>query len=346
MGTNDVKTRLIDSPSVTLDAIPDLFDFSKDGRYIKLDASSAAKISGLLQIIPGTIAGKALSGAYHVEFPKGASGVLAAHNGGFLPQLRNPETGQIVAQGTLHPLETAGAMYSLFSTLSVITNQYYLHQISSQLNFIQGQLDRVIEFQYDDKACEIYAEVVAVMGIYHNYASIMSCTEQRIASLQTIQRAKIMAERNIQFYFRDMDKLVSKSGSIDRIRDDLNNYTQCINLYGICATTEIVLSQNYDESYLSFVENDLRAHVTQHNQSVARLQGKLDKKKTVPGIVPPLTAKQDQNAIKLIEEISSILGEESPVKGFEDIISKIRASLTTKTEYIIEKDGTVYQKKA
>ena len=35
-----------------------------------------------------------------------------------------------------------------------------------------------------------------------------------------------------------------------------------------------------------------------------------------------------------------------PVKGFEDIIKQIRKSMTTKIEYIVEKSGAIYQRKA
>ena len=134
-----------------------------------------------------------------------------------------------------------------------MTNQHYLHLISAQLNLIQTQLDHLLDFLYDDKACRIYAEVMAVMSIYRNYSSIMACNEQRIASIQTIQQAKIFAEQNIQFYYRDMNSLVDKNGPI---------------------------------------------------------------------------------------------GDKSPVKGFEDIIKQIRKSMTTKTEYIVEKSGAIYQRKA
>jgi len=349
MDTNKC-VRMIDSPNMILDLIPSLYDWAIEKgdlqKYIKLDDETASKISTLLHLVPEIITSVHSEDAYRLEFPEGLAGVLAEHNGGYLAMLRDPETGRIVSQGTLYPIDVSGVLGSVFSTLSVITNQYYLHQISAQLNLIQTQLNHVLDFLYDDKACRIYAEVMAVMSIYRNYSSIMACNEQRIASIQTIQQAKIFAEQNIQFYYRDMNSLVDKNSPIDRLRDDLLNYTQSINLYGICATTEIVLSQNYDDAYLSHIEKDLRSHVTQHNQSVAKLQGKLEKSLSPAPGLPIFQQKADPKVKDLIKEISSILGDKSPVKGFEDIIKQIRKSMTTKTEYIVEKSGAIYQRKA
>lgn len=350
MDTNDKVNRLIQNPFLIIDEIPSLYTWAKEKtdiqKYIKLDDETSAKFFNLIQILPEILSGKTNGDAYRLEFPEGVAGVLASQNDGYLAMLKDPKTGQIVSQGTLYPIETSSILNSLFSTLSIITNQYYLHQISTQLNIIKSQLNHVLDFLYDDKACKLYAETMAVMGIYRNYSSIMSCTEQRIASIQTIQHAKIFAEQNIQFYFRDMNNLVDKNGPVEKLRDDLHNYTQSINLYGICATTEIVLAQNYDESYLTHIEKDLRAHVTQHNQSVAKLQGKLEKSLSPAPGLPIFQQRQDPKAKELVDEISAFLGDKSPVKGFEDIIRQIRSSLTSKTEYIIEKNGSVYQRKA
>lgn len=349
MNSVNNSTRLVNNPYIILDILPSLYDWAREKgdlqKYIKLDDETASKISSLLHMLPDIISSATNGDAYRLEFPEGIAGVLAAHNDGFLAMLKDPETGKIVSQGTLYPIDGSNLLANVFSTLSVVTNQYYLHQISTQLNMIQTQLDHVLDFLYDDKACRIYAEAMAVMGIYRNYSSIMSCNEQRIASIQSIQQAKIFAEQNIQFYYRDMNNLVNKNGPIDKLRDDLHNYTQSINLYGICATTEIVLSQNYDETYLTHVENDLRAHVTQHNQSVAKLQGKLEKSMSPAPGLPIFQQKVDPKVKELVKEISSILGDKSPVKGFEDIIRQIRSSMTSKTEYIVEKNGAVYQRK-
>ena len=96
---------------------------------------------------------------------------------------------------------------------------------------------------------------------------------------------------------------------------------------------------------MTHVENDLRAHVTQHNQSVAKLQGKLEKSMSPAPGLPIFQQKVDPKVKELVKEISSILGDKSPVKGFEDIIRQIRSSMTSKTEYIVEKNGAVYQRK-
>jgi len=207
----------------------------------------------------------------------------------------------------------------------------------------------VLDFLYNDKECEIYSETMAVLGISRNYTSIMACAEQRTASIQTIQHAKIVAERNIQFYYRDMNKLAKDSKAVAKLREDLQYYNQVINLYGLCSTLEIVLSQNYDKAYLNYIEEDLKSHVEKHIGSVnylkAILDGKLEDMQkagpSFPFVAPP---KPDPNFQKLIVDVSAILGDDSPINGLGNTIKQIRKAFTSRTEYVIEPNGAVYRK--
>ncbi len=319
-------------------------NYHRSPRYKQIDNSTPSQINSIIKYLPMLLADNQLSEAYRLVFPNGISSVLSIFNHGVFPALFSPEALQAMTKAIGFPFNNINLAYDLFSTLSVITNQYYLRQISQQLSDIQSKLDQVLDFLYSDKACEIYSETMAILGISSNYTSIMSCSEQRIASIQTIQHAKIVAERNIQFYYRDMNKLADKAGAADKLRDDLQNYTQAINLYGICTTLEIVLSQNYDEAYLDSVEADLKNHVAKHIGCVSNLQGKMEHllKPTAqfPFVAP---AKPDPKVERLLSDVSSVLGDNSPVKGFDSIIDQIRAVYTTKSEYIIESNGTIYQ---
>ena len=321
-------------------------NYQRNPQYRRLDTSTSSQIRKMLRIIPSAMLNESAGDTYQLLFPEGIASVLNLLKGDYLPMLSRL-IGQNIDSNILpFPLESIGSAFGLLSTLSVITNQYYLHQISQQISDIQAKLDQVLDFLHTDKACEIYAETMAVLGISRNFVSIMTCQEQRTASIQTIQHAKIVAERNIQFYYREMNKLSEKANETKRLKEDLQNYAQVVNLYGLCTTLEIVISQNYDPGYLDYVEADLDAHVKAHIGSVNNLKGKLEAKlkpaPTFPFVTPP---KPDPNVEQLVFEVSAILGEKSPVIGFEDTIKQIRSSFNSKAEYIIESDGAVYQRK-
>ena len=180
----------------------------------------------------------------------------------------------------------------------------------------------------------------------------MQHPEQRVVALQTIQHAKILAERNTQFYIRDISRLANAVVQEYRhIRDDLNSYTQTISLYGVCSVLEIMISQNFDESLLAYIEKDLKSHYDKHNKNISELKGRVDAavqtlKNGKPAIlgIPLGAAPKVEPIEKLQAEILEILGDQSPVRGFEDTIKKIQGTLSAPAEYRITESGEVYQK--
>lgn len=342
MENKGIGNDLIRTDFMSIEKVSESENYANSDRFIKLDSASANGVSAAIQAIPSAVVGNALSGAYRVEFPKGLSGVLVPHNGGSLAIIRDPVTKHFVGQGTLYSLSDVGMMYSVFSGLSIATGQYFMRKINDNLLDIRAKLDQVLDFLYTDKSCELYAQAQMVFGIYHNCTSIMKCSEQRIASLQTIQRAKILAERNIQFYYRDMNKLASKKDSWDSLINDLNNYTQAVSLYGVCAVVEIVLSENYDDDFLRYIEADLKRHVEKHHEEVGQLKGMLLNQPTAAAVPFMPAQKNDARKQNLLKLIDDLLGKDSPVKGYGEVIAQMCNNYNNKSEYRIVPDGSVY----
>ena len=353
--TKDVLT-ILDTDTVKLDKVNEPIDYKRDARFRQIDNRTATQISGLMHYLPQTIAAKDLYGTFRVQLPKGISGALVQHGEGYLSAMQDPYTGKFSGQATYVRNSQQAAMLGMFTALSVVTSQYFLAHINNNLEEAQKKLDQVLDFLYSDKAYEIYAELQAVRTIYSNYPAIMNADGQRIASIATIQHAKIIAEKNIQFYYHDMDKRVMSELedkgmplpdlrnmlNDDKIKNlasslmaDLNSYNQAINLYSICSVLEIVLSQNFENSYLDFIEEDLANHYKAHNIIIGKLSGKL------------AAFTNRKGAIKLnpvMQDVQNLLGEGSPEKRYKDVIGQIRTAYNSKSEYRILEDGTVYQK--
>lgn len=357
MSEQDNNLTIFDNDAVKLCQVDESIDYKSDARFRQIDNRTAAQVSGLLQYLPQLAAGNALKGTFRVEFPKGISGALVKHGNGYLSVMKGADNGKFVGHATYIPTsESAPVLLGMFTAFSVVTSQYFLAQINQNLEEVQRKLDQVLDFLYSNKACEIYAESQVVRTIYMNYPAIMNATEQRMASIATIQHAKTVAERNIQFYYRDMNKRVMTeledkgmplSDLMSRLSDDksrnlaygmlddLNSYNQAINLYSICSVLEIVLSQNFDNSYLDFIEEDLTDHYKAHNIIIGKLDGKLTALANKKG-----TSRLDP----VMKDVQNLLGEGSPEKRFKDVISQIRSSYNSRAEYRILEDGTVYQK--
>lgn len=326
-------------------------DFEKDSRYEKIgDSNLAGYISGIFKESNSMADAMLLSNAYSVKFPEGVSGVLTQRKDGLglLPTIRNPETGKFKGQSALQSLDSAAVASAVMSGLSIVTSQYYLKQINQRLDNIQTKLDSVLQFLYTDKMCEIYAESQLIYGIYKNYKSIMSNSELCSASLNSVQHARSIAEKNIQFYYRDMNQKATigdkrkQSDIAESIRDDLSAYNQSIVLFGLCCFLEITLSQNYDKDYLNYMNGLMRNHGLNHDIIISKIQGKLDAVAAIPG---GLLRKTDSELIDLTDSLEQIIGESSPVKEFAETIKKLTSDVTSKSEYIVASDGSVYKKK-
>lgn len=340
---------LFSSEYAVVEKVDNPIDYASDYHYRKLGRAEAAQISGLMQFLPEEAITKGTETLYRIEFPAGANGYLSRHGSGYLSSIHDYQTGEFIGHATFVKAQQSLALFNTFQALSIVTSQYYLHAINQQLSDIQSKLDKVLEFLYDDKACEIYAEVKVVQEIYENYSSIMQNETTKLAALTAVQRARTISEKNIQFYYRDMNRLASeiKPGGkaknvISSLRDDLGNYNQAMNLFGICTILEVLLGQNYDKSFLDFKEKVLNQHFNTHNIVVAKLQGKLETLKDSGGGVLP--SKPSSELVELIDVVSGMLEEKSPVKDFDKIVSRIAMAFTGRTEYRILKDGTVYQK--
>ena len=348
------ETTLLKTDAMSVSAINGTADDYDSKRWRKLDQDATIEVLGLLRALPAAATASTLGQSYAVYFPKGLPGELLRRKDGFYQLTKVDEAHHFVENGVLADMKAETLAYSVFQVLSIATQQYYLHEINQQLRDLNAKLDQVLDFLYTDKACELYAEAQAIQSIYQNYASIMRHPEQRLSALQSIQRAKVLAERNAQFYMRDIRRLVEHIDKETRsLRDDLNSYTQTLRLYGICAALEIMLTQNFDESYLAWVEKDLKAHYDQHNINISNLRGFVDAavkamKAGKPAILGIAIGGGGVPAevIQLQKEIDDVLGEQSPVRGFEDTVRSIQKTFSAPTEFRITAEGTVYQKAA
>ena len=343
---------LIKSDEMIISISEDNPDYWDTRRWRRLESSDAIELSGMLQAIPAAAHAFDIGRSYTVTFPKGIGELLRKNNGHYQATLVNDQH-KFVANAELVENRLQAVSYSVFQVLSIVTQQYYLHEINQQLTNLCKKLDQVLDFLYTDKACELYAEAQAIQFIYSNYASIMKHPEQRIVALQTIQHAKILAERNTQFYIRDINGLANSIVQEHRrICDDLNSYTQTISLYGVCSVLEIMISQNYDQPLLSYVESDLKSHYDKHNKNISELKGRVDgavvtlkagKPAAILGI--QISAAPNPAPIEnLQKEITEILGDQSPVRDFNDTIKRIQEAISAPAEYRIAQNGDVYQK--
>ena len=188
--------------------VDETIDLDNVQKFIKLEPTQGQKmqISALMNQLPALIGVSTLSKTMMLRFPEGVQGTLMQlkSNGGYTTTLKSLETGKITGTAWLESATPQAICLGAFTAMSVISGQYFLSQINSSLTQISSGLDKILEFLYGDKRAELLSEVSFIRFAYKNYKSVMEHSEQRIATLISLQNAKKVAMKDIEFYLSDL----------------------------------------------------------------------------------------------------------------------------------------------
>ncbi len=336
-------------------------------KKLSLTRSQQMKLSGFASQLPMMSAAlgsaSALSNAgnysyYVMTVPNGMPYTLMNLKDGFGNTLRGAD-GKFAMQLPLYQADVVGALsvqtavLSTFTAMSVATGQYFLSQINNSLSVIQANVDDILKFLYGDKKAELTSEINFLRYAYQNYNSIMSNDVQRIATIGSLQEARKIAVKDLEFYLNDLDYTVNKNDGIEKdIKKsfDLKDVIDLtMNLYVTSNLLEVYYSQNFDKEYLSYVEKDISLYLNKYERmmlsSFDSLRKRVNDTKDHP-IHALNWVLQDRNeTLEKIKEIAEPLknGGESEFRKF---LSDSLKMPTQKKEYYINAKGEVYVKNA
>lgn len=323
-------------------------DVSKGYSRLELNPTQEMQVSSLLQQLPSASIAGAMPNLYTVSFPNGGSpeNLMSLAQGGVSADVMGD--GGIVAKASFHSMNIQALAMGCFTAMSIASSQYFLKQIGDELKVIKFGLDKILEFLYGDKKAELMSEVSFIKYAYQNYVSIMSHEYQRTATIGSIHNAKKVAMKDIEFYMADLNSIITSKGGTDigaavekafQIKESLELAMQ---LYGLSSLLEVHYSQNYDSSYIKFVEKDVSVYIDKCEKQMlgnfSALRTLLDNAKG------SLFKKMDKVVIeqRIVEFIESLnQGGESELR------KQLKASLnnvTQKFEYVMTRDGGVYLK--
>lgn len=322
-------------------------DFSKGYTQLEMNTEQKKHVSALIQNIPSLIAVNTLAETYIVKFPDGLQHTLMSlGQGGFSSTYI--ESGKIAGTASLYSTATQAAVLGAFTTMSIVSGQYFLSQINSELRVMKLNIDKILEFLYGEKKAELMSEVSFVKYAYQNYGSIMGCNPQRIATISSLQNARKVAMKDIEFYVSDLDSIVNGKDGSDvgtltekamQIKESLELSMQ---LYGMSSVLEIYYAQNHESSYIKYIDSEITSYIDKCEKRMLSIFSIL--KNRISEYKGSLLKKIDKTAyertvVELIESLNS--GEESLLrKSFRE--SLWAASRTT--EYYVDCDGEIYLK--
>ena len=238
------------------------FDFGDTSRFRKIEFPEQAGLTAnsLLQLLPASAASDVASKTYILKFPEGVQGTLLhLRQGGYATTMVD-STSHFSGTASLHPVDPASvALFNVFSVTSFATGQYFLSDISSKMSEINRKLDDVLTFLEDSKRTELLSELTFVKYAVKNYSTIMLSEPQRIATLTNIQRSKIRAIADIDFYTTELERRVSAKDAKKNPQTVLNakqNLDLASQLYAISSIMEPYYAQNWNDSYLKSIREE------------------------------------------------------------------------------------------
>lgn len=207
-------------------------------------------------------------------------------------------------------------------------------------------LDKILEFLYGKKKAELMSEVSFVKYAYQNYGSIMEHETQKTATIGSLQNAKKVAMKDIEFYMSDLDSTVNSKDNSDitalvekafQIKESLELSMQ---LYGMSSVLEIYYAQNHEPRYIKYIEMEISSYIDKCEKRMlssfsvlskclsdhkSRPWGKIDK------------SSYEKSVGEFVDSLGT--GEESALR--KSLRSVLQAATQTK-EFYLRNDGTVY----
>ena len=272
-----------------LEIIPSdgIADIGNRHDFKKLELTQAQKIQfgGLMQHFPAMTATGTLANAYTVTFPNGIPKVLTPLKQGGFGTMVKGESGRFVGSASLYSAETQAAVLNTFNMMSIVSGQYFLSQINSELRTINQSIDKILEFLQEDKKAGLLAEIDFAKYAYKNYISIMEHEQQRIATIASLQGAKKEAMKDMEFYIKELepDTEESKNNSdinklIDETTKTKKNLEISMQLYIMSSLLEIYYAQNFDSDYILYVEKEATSYIGKCEKRILSAFSKLHMK--------------------------------------------------------------------
>lgn len=329
-----------------------LFDFDDKQRFRKLAVTDSQKkqLYAMMNQMPNVFATGAIAQAYCVKFPEGLSHTLTAlKQGGYGSMIKGTD-GKFIGSASFYSMTPQAVAMGAFTAMSIASGQYFLAQINKELNMISMKMDKILEFLYGDKKAELISELTFIKYTYENFISIMAHEEQRTATIASIQAAKKVAMKDIEFYISELNTAVAEnkkqSLEIVKMGDEIFKIKNCLELsmqlYIMSNLLELYYAQNYDKSYIEFLEETVTAYISKCEQHIlscfsilknrfSELKGNVIKKIDIDDYKKQITGE--------IEKLNT--GEETMMKkGFR----KALYEFTKQSEFYLRSDGNIYIK--
>lgn len=353
---NDILNKLENQANFNLTVCDDLKNIDDNPKFkkVKLSPSQKIQFSSLASQLPAIMSVGQLADIsklpqlYKLSFPAGVDGTLMALKQGGFSTILFGDNGKIIGTSSMYPvaIQTHTMVLGTVTAMSVVSGQYFLAQINSQLRQINQGMDKILNFLYGDKKAELTAEISFVKNACQNYNAIMGNDNQVVATIIGLQQAQKIAMKNCEFYKDDLHKMVNDKdctktvANIENITHIADSMETALQLYVISNILEIQYSQNHNADYLDYLNKHTSDYIERSYTELASDFSSLysSMRHQTTRIKKEISVWEDP-IYKKME-----LFKDTAKSELKSVFHSALENLTKPSEYYIDKDGNVYLK--
>ncbi len=231
----------------------------------KIPFTEIAALGGAFAGVVETMATPAAEGLYRCVFPKGVTGTLAmAKDGsGALGTIMN---NGIAGQARWIPVDKAIGPACLKATLVAVA----VLAVVKQVQDIKDGQKEIIGILERDKKSQLLADYDLLSSYMDEYKFYWENEASLVVNLNQVKNIKRNAMKDLRSYIEQIEELLSAkknllkiqsaSYKIGQILDRFVHYKLALHVFALSEYMEIMLSKNFQEAYLSKIEDEIRGH--------------------------------------------------------------------------------------
>lgn len=245
-------------------ALAEIKDTYQTSPLAKIPFTEIAALGGSFAGVVETMATPASEGLYRCVFPKGVTGTLAmSKEGGALGAIMNKG---IVGQARWFPVDKAIAPACFKAALIAVA----VLAVVKQIQDIKDGQKEIISILERDKKSQLLADYDLLSSYMDDYKFYWENDASLVVNLNQVKNIKRNAMKDLRSYIEQIEgllaakknflKMQSASYKIGQILDRFVHYKLALHVFALSEYMEVMLSKNFQEEYLSRIEEEIREH--------------------------------------------------------------------------------------
>lgn len=292
--TEDMMKNEIIKQMTDIEFVPELINEERPSvNHVKFPIDKIASLGVAFEPLADafmhiTQGGEYVSGLAKVTIPKGTHLAYSVDKGANIGTALSDVTNGIQAQAGITPLVCNPTM--LFAAMALMS-------VNMKLDAIEEVQKEILEILMDEKRAEQRANLNVLTDVLNNYKYNWNSDRYKDANYNKVLDIRQKAEEHIIFHRKRIESALSDKAFLQgdkkvekkslKLKDEFHEYHLALYLYSFAMFLEIMLLENFDQSFLNKDVERIRDYIFQYKElyteSYTRLES--ESRKSVEGLL-------------------------------------------------------------